>query len=562
MSQIDKWNWMENPEITGEKNDYKISNKNIDNIVWMYEFVWNTEILEEYDDFLDLKKEINNFILGLFKEKIEWKSDDFSRAFSFWNISLYSLDKEWNTKEEYNELFRLLIEKNKFYLDIFSKLLNWWKLNNILEKDEINDSYHVIESGILQYFDEMYYNWYQNAIDEVNQEKDDNNELELKTNDWNPIYWGLKNQKFVPYNKFVNKTELEVKSHLFDYIKNSELKQYFSSVNSFIESWVINYQSWVWIDDLAISTWQNKEGNLWLITPIENYIHKGLVEPELILFLKNSLQNNKFDPKNVISLAEEFYGKNYWMDKVTLDIVETFLEWWQSTVSGFIWKNSPNDPEQSKKLWSFILLKDSDVLDSIGHALPLFEKLLENEWLLNSNDTYNEIMKHLVYHEFGHNLFIKWFKDSLREEAKASLYYYLQLFKENNNEEYSEEKIQIVVESALIMWLRDLTRLSNPSAQKHVLRGKLILNNLFFSELIEFNWDKLEINPTKENFKCFLENNKQKLEIIKNNYYLTFDKNTQDNKECFIFDLDEDFIKKLEKSVWLNIDKMLRIVNK
>jgi hypothetical protein len=45
------------------------------------------------------------------------------------------------------------------------------------------DSYHIIESGILQYFDELYYNWYQSSIEEQHQEKDNDNNLIIKTSD-------------------------------------------------------------------------------------------------------------------------------------------------------------------------------------------------------------------------------------------------------------------------------------------------------------------------------------------------------------------------------------------
>ncbi len=548
MSQKDKWNWIENLEITWKKDDYNISNKNVDNIVWMYNFVKSINVLEKYEDFIVLKNEVNSFIIDIFNEKLEWKNAEFVRAFEFWNLWLYNLDNEENSNDEYNELFKLIIQKNKFYLDVFSKLLTGWKFDNILKEDEINDSYHIIESWILQYFDELYYNWYQSAIDDQHQEKDEINNLKIKTVDWNPIYWGLKDKKFVWYKEFEEDKGIYVKTNLFEYIKNPELKQYFMSVMSFINSGVTNYHSWVWIDELAIRTWQKREWNFWLITPIENYIHKWLVELETILFLKNKSQNNRFDIKKIVSLSEELYLDSYWMNKVTLDIVETFIEWWQSTVSGFIWKNSPNDPDQSERLWSFILLKDSDVLDSINHALPLFKTLLQKDWLSNKAETYNEIMKHLVYHEFGHNLFIKWNKESKREEAKASLYYYAELWRENDLEEYNEEKIQLVVESALIMWLRDLVRLSNPSAQKHVLRWKVILNNLFVSWLIDFNWDKLEINSTKENFNEFLRISKIWLDRIQKSY------------NNFNINIEEEYIQKLENKIWKNIDKMLEII--
>ena len=553
MDKLMEWYWEDfnNPVNVESFALSKDISMNIHNISNFDNFVNNINTLEKYNDFIKLKDKINNFILKIFDSKLEWKNSDFKKAFKFWNISLYSLDNERNSKNEYNELFKLLIEKNKFYLDIFSKILNSWKLNNILTEEEISDSNNIIKSWVLQEFDKIYFNWYQSSIEEQHQQKDEKWKQLIKTKDWNPIYWWLKNWSFVWYKEFNWENSLKINTDFLKNIKNPNLKWYLNSITTFIENWIKEYYAWVWIDELSLNTWHNRKSNLWLVTPIENYIQSALVEPELILFIKNLEQNNRFNLKEISDLSEKYFGKTYWMENVTLDVVDTFLEWGQSIVSGFIWKQFPNDEEQSKRLWNSILLKASDVTNSINHASEWFEKLLWYK-MPDKNKIYDEVMKHLVYHEFWHVLYIKWNKKSLREEAKASLYYYLKLYDENNINWYDSEKIKLIIESALTMWLRDITRLSNPSAQKHVLRWKMILRNLLKSWLIKFNWDILEIIPDENNFKNFLDFNKADLENIKSNYL-----DNKKNKE----NSDEVVIKNVEDETSKTIEKMLKIIN-
>lgn len=126
---------------------YNISNTNVDNIISITNFVNNIEKLEKFEDFFVLKENINKFILEIFSKILEYKNDDFNLAFNQWNISKYIVDENnKNTKEEALELKLLLQEKNKFYLDIMSKILSLWKLDNIINLEQKKDLLFTIKS--------------------------------------------------------------------------------------------------------------------------------------------------------------------------------------------------------------------------------------------------------------------------------------------------------------------------------------------------------------------------------------------------------------------------------
>ncbi|MEA3387564.1 MAG: hypothetical protein U9Q66_04240 [Patescibacteria group bacterium] len=67
------------------------------------------------------------------------------------------------------------------------------------------------------------------------------------------------------------------------------------------------------------------------------------------------------------------------------------------------------------------------------------------------------------------------------EEAKATLFYYLQIFKENSQEAYTESDISRVVEFTIMDSIRNLERIKQEKSFKYVVLTKINLMYLFAS---------------------------------------------------------------------------------
>jgi hypothetical protein len=239
------------------------------------------------------------------------------------------------------------------------------------------------------------------------------------------------------------------------------------------------------------------------------------------------------------------------MDNMTLDFVEAILEWWEWTFSWFIWKAFPNDNDLSNKVWNSIILKDNDMNLIIKNSFLWLKKLYWEDYKINKKDLYNELVKEVSYHEFWHSLFIKWNKSSKMEEAKATLFYYLKVFDENSNIEYSNWDIKIVVDFTIMDSIRNLERIKEERSLKYVILTKVNLLNLFESGLIKFNWDNLETDLNNKKFDIFLLNQKKELDYIEKLYKL-------DNNE--IIKQDQIYLKKLDEKVMWIINKMIDVL--
>jgi len=67
------------------------------------------------------------------------------------------------------------------------------------------------------------------------------------------------------------------------------------------------------------------------------------------------------------------------------------------------------------------------------------------------------------------------------EEAKATLFYYLQIFKENSQEAYKESDISRVVGFTIMDSIRNLERIKQEKSFKYVVLTKINLMYLFAS---------------------------------------------------------------------------------
>jgi len=375
----------------------------------------------------------------------------------------------------------------------------------------------------------------------------------IKTDDWNPIYWWLNKWKFVWYKNFCENSNFWIKDWLLDKLNNNNFKQYLLSFSTFVKTWIINYFPWVAIDEFSLNTWKDRKNILWLVTAIENYNHKSLVEPELIFFLKDLRKNKTINYEDFINLSLEFFGKEFWMDKMTLDFVESFVGWWEATMSWFIWKAFPNDNDLSDRVWNSIILKASEMPIIVENSVWGLKKLFWEDYIIDKEKLYNEVLKEVTYHEFWHSLFAKWNKVSEMEEAKATLFYYLKIFKENNEKKYEKEDISIIIEFTIMDSIRNLERISQERSLKYIILTKVNLRNLFKVGLVSFEENNLKLDLDNSKFDEFLLLQKQELENIKELYELT---------EQEIIEADTKYLAELDNEIMPIIHKMIKIINK
>ncbi len=170
---------------------------------------------------------------------------------------------------------------------------------------------------------------------------------------------------------------------------------------------------------------------------------------------------------------------------------------------------------------------------------------------MDDTKLYNELIKEVTYHEFGHSLFIKGHGSSLLEEAKATLFYYLQIFQENKTKPYALADIVRVVEFTVMDSIRNIERINDSSSKKYVILTKLNLSFMFSSGLLFWEDNELVINAGKENFETFIMSMKDMLSYIKILYEM--DETTRLTEET-------SFLVRLESQIQEDISKMVEIL--
>lgn len=137
---------------------------------------------------------------------------------------------------------------------------------------------------------------------------------------------------------------------------------------------------------------------------------------------------------------------------------------------------------------------------------------------INSKVLLSELVKQVTYHEFWHNLFVKCHPTSLLEEAKASLFYYLDVY--DNREVYYPEDIEIVTLFSVMDSLRNIERMDKPEYHKYFILTEVVLAYLFESWLLEIGENGLVIHPETYRFESFLTKTKDLLYKIRELYAL------------------------------------------
>ncbi|MDD5377268.1 MAG: hypothetical protein PHH16_04085 [Candidatus Gracilibacteria bacterium] len=499
-------------------------------------FSQEMEAARNYIDFERVKKEINDFLMFVFEDALKGKSADFVLGFEQSNISKYQTKHE----VEKVELIRLLALKNKFYTETLRNITSLGKLDAILKPEEKEDLLNMIESGVFSFLDDVYVEWYANVYNGEN-EGIKNGKL---------VYGGVKDGEIVPL-KSLSEKEIVIDDEKLSNIHNDHIRSYLLAFSHFIKEGITDYDSWVDAEISEVKSWQDRNSIFGLVAPMEDYIYpRLLIEPELMVFLRNL--DKKVDFEDFYGLSEEYFGERYGMDHMTLDFVETLLQTGHSSCSGFIGKAFPNDTELSEREGNCILLKDTKMKETVMNAKKGLKALLGDDFQIDDEKLYNELIKEVTYHEFGHSLFVKGHGDSLLEEAKATLFYYLQIFRENKIVPYTENDITRVVEFTIMDSIRNLERINQSSSKKYVILTKLNLSLLYSSSLIYWENDRLVIDANMVKFEIFLSAMKDMLDYIKNLYSLEEqDRSVEESR----------FLTNLEVQVQGNIARMIGVLN-
>lgn len=480
--KIHKWYW----------NKKKESWQDIEEDTIM-QLIDSLEDIESYYDFIGIRKKINGYINSLFKSKLTRKDQNFINAFNQKDMAVLKNDN----KKQKLEFMQLLKQKNNLYLSVFLSLLEYWKLNKILKTEDIQDMIILINSGLIQFFDEVFIQWYENF------NKIENDENHLEDNSYWICYWWVKNWKIVWYNEFCKDMFYSLNLEVFEFINNSNLKEYLTKFTKLIEKWVTNYIEWINLEEFEIESWKWKWNEIWIIWPMESYFYPNLlIEPELMFFIKD---HSKIDDKQYPILSKKYFWDSYNMWMNSFNFVEPFLEAGKSSFFSFVWKSFPNDNELSKKTWKAIVVKNEKIREHIENKIEILDNMFI-EWInFDAYILYNEMIKEVWYHEFGHSLFkSSWISTNL-EELKSSLFYYLKLYDENKEKPYNEEKITNVIKFIFMDSVRTLEMINKKNKQKYVILTKVILFFLFSSQVVYWKGDLLDIDPNIDKFKDFLE---------------------------------------------------------
>lgn len=496
------------------------------------------ESAKNYADFARIKNEINDFLMNIFGNFLEGKDITFKLGFEQGNISKFVTQ----TDMEKFPLMEILYLKNKFYNEILRQIVALGKLDVIITPEEKEDILNMIDSGIFSFLDAIYLERYKQIY---NWENDGITSEKL-------AYGGVKWGKVVSL-KELSKNEIIIDDEKLSKIHNDNIRNYLLKFSQFIKNGITDYQTWIDAEIYEVKSWQDRENLFGLVAPMEDYMYPGvLVEPELLIFFRNI--EKKVLLKDYYGLSEKYFWDKYGMNHMTLDFVETLIQTGDAAYSSFIGKAFPNDNELSLKEGNCIILRDTRMRMTVSNAKAAMIWLLGSDFAFDEEKLYNEIIKEVTYHEFGHSLFVKWHGWSLLEEAKATLFYYLQVFDENQIQPYSEQDISKVIEFAVMDSIRNLERINETSSKKYVILTKIILSALFDLDIL--TWDEnglLVIDTDKEKFDLFLEHMKDDLLWIKRIY--THTDTQREQEELFYLDALDAMVKK-------DVEKMIEVITK
>ncbi len=505
--------------------------------VQIQEFLESLDEVGDFSEFITFKRKLNDKIMEFFVQQTENRSDEFQKALHQWNIDILSEDDP-----QKETVKKLLYQKNRIYNQLLHSALQKGIFNKLLTTKQIRDIQNLISSWILEYFDELFLNFEETAKQNIHS-------WNLPAEPEQLNFGGVQNWEYVPYKYLVENSNINME--IIEQIDDDNLRSYLVWIVDLLNNWIMSYDDWLEQEEKTMQWWKEKKNPLWVIAPIESYVlAKRCIQPELAFFLKDTSLDT--DNTSFQQLSKKFFGEEYKMEDVILEFVEPVLEWWDSTFSGFIWKAFPNNSNIAQKYWNMIIIK----LDSMNCVLDNAQKAMYSffgkEFEFDRETLREELIKEVTYHEFWHSLFIKWHSKSLMEELKATLFYFLKLYDENQVEVYNDDEIKKIVEFAVMDSIRNIQRMDNPTFQKYLISTKVILFYLFENNILEW-WDddRLTINTDSNLFLNFLGNLKKELDYIK--YLYELDDQTREQEE-------NNHLQNLQNKIDNDIDKMYEII--
>ena len=459
--------------------------------------------LENFDDFIDFNDKANAS-LSAYLIIIYWLEaygENFTDSFRRSNISVF---RWWESDTV--KLMEMIDIKNTLYRNLLLDMISKSKIN--MSQEDLDDIKNLINCWIFNFFDEQY-KVYHESIN-WNEDKDYG-----WLNYWMPWERGI-----VGYWESCKKKEI---SKEFLSLNNKNIRKYIADIVWL--SWKNDYSYSKWIDAerSELANWQS-DSQIVMISPMENYMHKNFIDPEFWIFLRSSTWE---DSAKVWSLCTKHYWEEYWIGKVNVFFVEPLLLSWDLSYSQFLGKNFPNDATLRSEIWIFIWVVKWRFPKTFDEYLPMISKIFNTdvERLKSKRDSIVAwALKETTYHEYGHNIFET--KDTLLEEAKASLFYWLHLYEEYClwTKNLDKNIAQDVLDSFVVDFTRYISRFDKSQFRKYVITSEILLHHLIDRWLVIYNKDNnnLSININNEEsaqgFKDLLIDLKRILDKIKDIY--------------------------------------------
>ena len=476
---------------------------------------------ENFDELGILIKEIEEYVNEEMEALLEWFDENFKNAFKenrFWAIWVYE-DVIKNSKElseqqkdqiikwRRRKIRELIMLKQRYIRQIILSLLKKeGYFNSFLKEEEISDLINLIESGFLEIFDTIFIDW-EEKIDKVT---DKNFGKQV-------YYWGVLNWQIVSYAAFVSKKELEQVRKEFLRFNNIYFKRAFLWFIDLILRWCVDYNRYIELEENnVIPSWKkrNDENNIKFLLPLENYYHQNFIDPEIEIHLIESTDNR--EKQQIENLSKKYFWSSYGMDKIDFYYTELILGSWRTSFAKVLWRSFPNNKNLSDKHWKIIYLIKSRNLKMVDKA----DEYLSQLWLKIDKEIFkNIVFDEVKYHEFGHSLFLDHKYDSILEELKATLYYFLYIY--NNFEDLTKKEIENLIYFVIYDFVRRIPSRDKPHSKPYWVLSGYIFKVLVDNNLIIVVNNELKLDINNEKFKEFLNTLKITLNRIKEIYELS-----------------------------------------
>lgn len=470
--------------------------------------------VENLDELVIFNNLVNTVITKLMIEQysLSKKPEKFIDAFRTSSISKFT----WEETEK-DELMDLIEKKKIIYNELLIESIKRGNFN--FPKEDLADLVNLIGSGIFEWKDKLYRNY--RKIIKVNGEMDFWEEL---------YYWVPENKKPWSYKESLENSWIN--PDVIMELNNALLGNYLIDMVSLWINWNNNYKDWIEAEKWEVTSWL-WDDNLVFIAPMENYAHKNFVDPEFLVLLREKTNTR---PAIFENLSQNYYGDDYTMWKVNVFFAEPILKWWNASFWKFLWKSFPNDMELRENFGNFIIIVKWQFYNTFDEYYKMVAKVFNidaNVLLSQKSEIVTWATEETTYHEYGHSLF--WVKNTLLEEMKASLFYWLSLYDKYVllNEEINTFEIKRIMRTFTLDFTRYISRLKEPKSRKYVYTSQALLHHMIENNLIildsENNCLNLNINNSREtmdNFKNLLINLFKLLNSIKN-IYDTSDKNEE-----------------------------------